>query len=70
MYHANIENLSRLMIGKMCEYHNKMIMFEGVHVIGFTFGFVLSESLGLSPLVHESPSANCKSPSANCKSSM
>ena len=38
MYHtyvmfANIDNVSCLMIGKMCDYHNKMIMFEGVHVI-------------------------------------
>ena len=30
---ANIDNLSRLVIGKMCEYHNKMIMFKGVHVM-------------------------------------
>ena len=30
---ANIDNLSHLMIGKMCDYYNKMIMFEGLHVI-------------------------------------
>ena len=36
------------------------LFFKDV-LAGFSLGFGLKESLGLSPLVLESPSANCKS---------